>query len=543
VAHYSYPSGIGGAPGFRDHFMLTLRDNGERNSAGYPVHLRRIALANGKLDGLLPSNNAEGEPGGSIFDVNIYTRFWGGVGATLISFFGVSYQTTSATTSATTHSRFLPNPGSNAVIFSGITHQVQNGKWGVTGFPTKIKAAQVTGGAQGCWDLAPGGLRSTHRQLHDPLEGAAQGELYKVSVTDVHDNHCFIPTISALGFQYQSLSNYQSTSSLPNPFTNLLGRDLVCTGEIPFDAYYAPATTNTFHVMPDNTGLLFLGRELSRTAATPTFAVFKATLCPGSSATAYSVNPECTASRPGQAQPATTYVWTVGTGLQLISGQGTASVQIQPASGYTGNSTVQVVATRSGYAASAPLSRAVRIGPPELIDLQEDSEASDPCLNIAWFTILNYDPLLTYSGTGLAGRVGDGRFRVKGRPGSSSAAFTITVTNACGSTSTSSVASFPDCGYRYAAHPNPADDDLTIEQTSNDNSSFSAARSASAAATAGSTPFTVRLYDMYGTLHMQQTASAATLQLPVATLPAGLYLLRIEAGGKLVESHQLQITH
>jgi len=150
-------------------------------------------------------------------------------------------------------------------------------------------------------------------------------------------------------------------------------------------------------------------------------------------------------------------------------------------------------------------------------------------------------PPLTYSGTGLAGRVGDGRFRIKGRPGSSSAA--VTVTNACGSTSTSSVASFPDCGYRYAAHPNPATDDLTIEQTSNDNSSFSAARSASAAATAGSTPFTVRLYDMYGTLHMQQTASAATLQLPVATLPAGLYLLRIEADGEVVESHQLQITH
>ena len=38
-------------------------------------------------------------------------------------------------------------------------------------------------------------------------------------------------------------------------------------------------------------------------------------------------------------------------------------------------------------------------------------------------------PPLTYSGTGLAGRVGDGRFRIKGRPGSSSAA--VTVTNAC----------------------------------------------------------------------------------------------------------------
>lgn len=83
----------------------------------------------------------------------------------------------------------------------------------------------------------------------------------------------------------------QSTSSLPNPFANLLGRDLVCTGEIPFDAYYGPATTNTFHVMPDNNGLLFLGRELSRTIATPAFAVAPAALCPNTGATTYSVNP------------------------------------------------------------------------------------------------------------------------------------------------------------------------------------------------------------------------------------------------------------
>jgi hypothetical protein len=132
---------------------------------------------------------------------------------------------------------------------------------------------------------------------------------------------------------------------------------------------------------------------------------------------------------------------------------------------------------------------------------------------------------------------------VKGRPGSSSAAFTVTATNSCGSYSTSTAASFPECGYRYATYPNPATDDLTVEQTSSADSKSSAAQSPSARTTATSTPFTVRLYDTYGTLHIQQATSTATLRLGISTLPAGLYLLRIEADGKVVESRQLQITH
>jgi len=50
----------------------------------------------------------------------------------------------------------------------------------------------------------------------------------------------------------------------------------------------------------------------------------------------------------------------------LVSGQGTASVQVQPGAGFTGTSTVQVVATRTGYVASAPVSVAVHVTRGEL---------------------------------------------------------------------------------------------------------------------------------------------------------------------------------
>ena len=234
------------------------------------------------------------------------------------------------------------------------------------------------------------------------------------------------------------------------------------------------------------------------------------------------------------ASPASVFTVTSGTGPTFQ----TANV---PGVNDTGTITLTV---NTGCQFS--FSKEVTLGAPALIGLEEDFVASDPCSKIIWYNILNYDPLLTYSGTGLLGGVSNGRFRVKGRPGSQSAAFTITASNSCGSVSTSSVASFPDCGYRYATYPNPAADELIVEQTDNTSVARSpAARSTAStpSAAAARTPFTVRLYDTYSTLHLQQASGTPALHLGVGALPAGLYLLRIEADGATVESHQLQITH
>ena len=79
-------------------------------------------------------------------------------------------------------------------------------------------------------------------------------------------------------------------------------------------------------------------------------------------------------------------------------------------------------------------------------------------------------------------------------------------------------------------------------------SAASAAKSGTSSAlsgsgSTGSTPFTVRLYDTYGVEKLQQTTTTPTVQLSTGSLPTGLYLLHIEAGGVLVESRHIQITH
>jgi hypothetical protein len=346
VAHYSTGS-VNGAAGFRDRFMLALRNNGERNSFGYPVRLRRVALANGKLNGGLPPP-AEGVPGGPMLDLNIYTRFWNGVGVTLISFFGFTYRTVENRIAYSTI-RFLGNPGQSPTIFEGVSNQTSGLNWGRLG-PIAKKSMFPPSGPQGSWDLAPGGLRDTQRQLHDQFEMAGKGQKFKVHVRNVKPNHCFIPTVSALGYQYQGSSNYQNTSVLPNPFENLTTRNLVCTGETPFDAYYAPTATNTFHVKPDLDGLQFLGRELARVVATPVFTAAPGVMCPNTSAT-FTVLTECV--RPGQ--PGITYTWTAVDGLAIEIGQGTNSIRVRALPGFSGVAALQVVASRSG-SVSAPAS-------------------------------------------------------------------------------------------------------------------------------------------------------------------------------------------
>lgn len=239
-----------------------------------------------------------------------------------------------------------------------------------------------------------------------------------------------------------------------------------------------------------------------------------------------------------------TYTWTASpaSAFTVSSGSGptfqTANV---PGVNSTGTITLTV-----NTGCQVVFSKSVKVGAPARPAFYQ-RDASDMCYSgTAYYNITNYDPSLSYSiwAVGATGIMDPGGFRLKKR-GSGYVSFTLSVSNGCGTSTAEGEVEFNCDGYSraYAVYPNPAADDLTIEQTSSPDSKSSAARSTSAKTTATSTPFTVRLYDTYGTLHVQQTTSAAALRLGVSTLPAGLYLLRIEADGKVVESRQLQITH
>ena len=54
--------------------------------------------------------------------------------------------------------------------------------------------------------------------------------------------------------------------------------------------------------------------------------------------------------------------------------------------------------------------------------------------------------------------------------------------------------------------------------------------------------FTARLYDGYGVLRLVLPSAGPLLRLATAALPAGLYVLHLEAGG-VTERRQVQIRH
>ena len=387
------------------------------------------------------------------------------------------------------------------------------------------------------YDSAPGGIYDLNQVSGNAISSIGPSiPVAGVQVT-VQPTFCFVPTTSALdiGGNNVALTPQDLTASYSNaarpaaprntPFTNFITGVRDNLTHILWNGLNSKWAFQEMELAPQNINCLgFCQADLN--------IVGNATIC--ASGTTYSIN---------GLPPGTEVTWFLSTSTNVSRTYSFNTPTFTTAYTGSGNSgTGTLTAQIRSVCGSVDMRKTIYIGTPAPIELEEDLLASDPCAKIAWFNILNYDPLLTYSATGVTG-IGNGRIRVKGRPGSSNAAFTVTVTNSCGSYSTSTSALFPECGYRYATYPNPADDGLTVEQTSSADSKSSAAKSPSAKTTATSMPFTVRLYDTHGTLHMQQTTSTAALRLGVSTLPAGLYLLRIEADGKVVESRQLQITH
>ena len=187
------------------------------------------------------------------------------------------------------------------------------------------------------------------------------------------------------------------------------------------------------------------------------------------------------------------------------------------------------------------------MGPPAQPYWELNDPTTPPCYaGTGYFHIANYDPTLLYSFTVSGARAfndGGGHFRIKAGGQSLEAFFTVTATNNCGSSSNADGYVSFECPSQYTVYPNPADAALTVEQTDSSSAPRSPAARGASSSTAPSTPYTVRLFDNYGVQQVQQATTTPTLQLSTGSLPTGLYLLHIEAGGVVVERRRIQITH
>ncbi|TGE17839.1 T9SS type A sorting domain-containing protein [Hymenobacter elongatus] len=545
VHHYLAGSELpAGAPGFRNQFMLALRDNGLSNSFGYPVNLRRVALANGRLDGI---QRPDITPCGTALQLDIFLRHRAQKRRRRTYFLWIN--TTNSFSSATLN--FTPGQNTRCQVFEGKISPLVLGGTGYSGQSIPLRRRTfVFNGSAGSYDLAPGGSYNTQEQIRQKTEAADDLAPFDAVFDNVVAEHCFIPTVSALAYQYQTLSSYRTTQSLPRPYANMLGRDLSCSGETPFDAYYGPAHTNTYHVEPDGEGLAFLAQELSMVTKATAMSSTITALCPGGSAQ-ISIPTECSRlAASGQPLFPVTYSWTTADpGLRVVSGQGTATPTVQAQPGFVGFTSVFVTATRAGFQPSAPTRYSVYVGGgytsavgpyvPVCSSSQVVFTAGGGNIdgNYSWNVYLNdqlRNSLIVRNDNATLTVQPDqaGTLRVEATAEDLCAGGQTTPSPAY-VTVVSQIDGFPcnTIGPSLQLYPNPASEQVEITVTEPDGT-----------ARRGGPAFQVTLYNGQGRPLRQAEASAGRVLLSTATLPAGLYQVQVRLGSQVLR-RQLSVQH
>ena len=318
-------------------FMRNLQANGLPGSYGYPTQVRRVALANGSDNGQL--NSSLGSFGVTGIQMDAARKN----GNKRRQFF---YRSTTPGTQIAANMYFSPDAGARGTVFNGEARVIVAALKEVQ----KRREVKVTSGSQGSYDLAPGGTFNTQYLIQEGTMNGKQLPGIEYRFTTVRPNHSFIPTVSALGFQYRSLSNYGGRDQLPSPYTDLTKRALICNDEIPFDSYYAYPGSNGAHVTLDGPAEQFVVRELFNVTQPPTFRYTNVkTICPNGTT---SINlTEC-----GIRGGAVTYNWSLtGPAVFINTGTNTSPngdiFQTIRATG-PGTITLSVVAIRTGAAPS-----------------------------------------------------------------------------------------------------------------------------------------------------------------------------------------------
>ncbi|MDJ1497666.1 hypothetical protein QNI19_32300 [Cytophagaceae bacterium DM2B3-1] len=311
---------VAGAPGYRDRFVTALTTNGVTGSNGFPQIPRRVALINGAINGTRFSNtscerilNME-----STLTVNVLGLF------KIYTYVQV----------AKAEINYSGNSGNTCKVFYG--------------YITREKGQDVFANAPSntiSYDISPGGSFDTPSIL--AKEGSYKYQAQQILPVPIQvqnlilaytllpgtttnfqvlkPTHSFIPTKSSLAF----------TGTSKDLGENLSGRNLVCSGETPFHAYYAP-TTNEVHVTLTNANATWILNEIEKKPEEnplPGYAITgPAMLCQDGS---YSISPAFPAG--------TSVVWSSLTPNVTITQAGLATRQ----NNYTGAFTIKAVVNSS----------------------------------------------------------------------------------------------------------------------------------------------------------------------------------------------------
>lgn len=297
---------------FYQQFYNNQFSNGLPNSNGFPLKLRKIALTNGSLSGKIFGNDSE---------LVLNMRGFKKIQIPII--FGSTWTFTILIAALETY--YMPT-------FNTGEKRISRFK---AGFDDRTTIAQNIN-SRGNMDTVPGGWYPAQLDIVRPLLGKSpvdgvRGSFWQFpgdnlgywfandftnngSYWDLREfkfNHSFIPTFSSL--------------AIKNPDRNWaesLQRNLVCSGETPFDSYYG-TSENTQHTSFTQESVNWLMKELDGNPQLPWFPIDAAnfsganTICLNSTST-YSFSDIC--KLPG------TPTWTVSSNLQITSSNATGLV-------------------------------------------------------------------------------------------------------------------------------------------------------------------------------------------------------------------------
>lgn len=306
--------GLNRTASFHNTYYTALNSGGLANSQGWPLNLRKVALVNGNTAGIKTNGMAD-----RVFHVDANT-----LAGTIKAIDMNLYNMPDYNNSLETYNGYLKSPSWGFGMYNqlvnitglsanmtGTSQDIFSGFMIAYGLHTyKGKFNTLNTNANGSMDVVPGGTYNTIKILKDKLADQLQGQTTASTVhwADLKFSHCFIPTVSSLAMKN---ANFNWSDPLNN-------RNLVCTQEIPFDNYYAPAE-NEEHVHLTEASAKWITQEIEKGQA-GCAPICKSTLLVNNDVSPLCINSTRYFAHNYTLPPGATVSWSVeGSVLQKIS--------------------------------------------------------------------------------------------------------------------------------------------------------------------------------------------------------------------------------
>jgi len=352
------------------------------------------------------------------------------------------------------------------------------------------------------------------------------------------------------------MANYSSAAvNLPNPYTDLSTRQLICVDETPFNAYYAYPNSNGPHVTLDGDAQLFVVRELWNISQPARFALDNVKLvCPNTTQ-------KIRLSDCSQRTTGILYTWSVS---------GPATFRNNGGTSITTNFTDQDLnITGAGTVTVSVVANRYQAGPSPSVSYSFEASNSGNPLAMSVPQACNNRPVtVTASGPTSGPYYWTTRtMPMSGVPGPVSnfttqtptlqvalrterVEVTVTAPNACGTNlpRASRLIAPQSCFdgestmmASYAVSPVPADQPLTIS-TVDDTNQANVAKASTLPEAENPHAYQAELYNDKGKKLKTASTKKGTLQIPTADLPSGLYHVIMRRGNQQ-EKRNIIIQH